>query len=84
MKNKPNDNYYRTSDFALITTLSLFHPICSVDKTDPKRALFAFKRDKNLTELIESYWQGELKVDPQKFFNQLREIKNRIYQPSHF
>jgi len=72
-------NYYQTSDLALVTTLSLFYPIDSVDKTHPRRVLFVFKRNEKLNEIIKCYWHGELKVEPQKFFNQLKNIKTRIY-----
>jgi len=79
MKNYSNEDYYQTSDLAQATTLSFYFPIKSVDKTNPKRVVFVFKRDKDLDNHIEAYWRGELKVEPQQFFNQLKTIKTRIY-----
>jgi len=82
MKIKDNltkNSCYKTSDLALATTLSLSFPIKSVDKTHPRRVLFVFKRNKSLDGIIESYWCEELKVEPQRFFNQLKNIKTRIY-----
>ena len=70
---------YSSSDLALITTLSLFYPIESVDKTNPRKAQFLFCRSADLDELVEQYWRGELKVEPQQFFNQLRIVKARLY-----
>jgi hypothetical protein len=75
---KEND-FYRTSDLALATTISLFYPIEAIDKQNPHKAYFIFKREEGLDELIEKYWRGELRVEPKTFFNQLRVIKARLY-----
>jgi hypothetical protein len=75
---KEND-FYRTSDLALATTLSLFYPIEAIDKQNPRKAYFVFKREEGLDELIEKYWKGELRIEPKTFFNQLRVIKARLY-----
>lgn len=77
-----NENYYKTSDLALATTLSLFCPIESMDRSDPHRAFFIFKRGKDLDEIVESFWHKKLKIEPQEFFNQLKNIKTRIYASS--
>lgn len=79
MKITREENLYHTSDLALATVLSLSYPIESVDKSNPRKAQFSFQRDKNLDELIEGYWRGEVKVEPQLFFQQLRVMKARIY-----
>lgn len=72
-------DFYKTQDLALATAISLFYPIDAIDKQNPNKAYFLFKRDENLDELIEKYWREELKVSPQQYFNQLRIIKARIY-----
>ena len=73
------NDYYLTPDLALATTLSLFYPLEAIDKQNPRKAQFLFKRDPGLDELIESYWRSELKIEPQAYFNQLRIIKARLY-----
>jgi hypothetical protein len=72
-------DFYRTSDLALATTISLFYPIEAIDKQNPRKAYFIFKREEGLDELIEKYWKGELRIEPKTFFNQLRVIKARLY-----
>jgi len=72
-------DYYSTSDLALATTLSLFYSLETIDRTNPHKAQFLFKRDENLDQLIESFWKNKLKVDPLTFFNQLKIIKSRLY-----
>lgn len=78
MKNTLKE-YYQTSDLSLATTISLFYPIQEIDKTDPRKASFSFKQDKKLGKLVDSYWRGELKVNPLAYFNELKNIKGRLY-----
>ena len=73
------ENYYRTSDMALATVISLTHAIEEVDRQNPRRAEFMFRQSADLNQLIEAYWKGELRVEPQKFFSQLRTVKARLY-----
>lgn len=80
MKHLELNHYYQTSDIALATALSLWYPIESIDKTAPQKAIFLFKRDQKFDELIETYWKGGLRVEPQHYFNQLRNIKSRLYE----
>ena len=87
MKNTLNENLttqitkgnYKTSDLSLITILSLSFPVKTIEKTNSKRLLFCFESTKELNKCIENYWAGDLQVEPQKFFNQLKTIKTRIY-----
>lgn len=73
-------NYYSTSDLALATALSLFYPVDSIDRQNLNKALFLFKKEAGLEQLIESYWKGELKVNPAAYFQQLKIIKARLYE----
>lgn len=77
-----NDEYYSTSDLALATAISLYYPLEVVDRTNPHKALFLFKRDERLDQYIEAYWRGELKVNPATYFNQLKILKARLYERS--
>lgn len=79
MRADENENYYRTSDMALATVISLSHAIEEVDRQNPRRAEFCFEQSVDLNKLIEDYWKGELQVEPQKFFSQLRTVKARLY-----
>lgn len=72
-------NYYYTSDLALATAISLWYPIDAIDRQNPRKASFLFKRNAKLYELLEAYWKRELKIEPQEYFNQLKAIKARLY-----
>lgn len=73
------ENYYQTSDLNLCVTISLWYPIEAIDRTNPRKATFLFKRDEKLDELLELYWKRQLKVEPQTYFSQLKAIKARLY-----
>ena len=72
-------SFYRTADLALTAAISLFYPVEAIDRLNPKKAQFIFKQDEGLNELIENYWKGQIKVEPQAYFNALRIIKARLY-----
>ena len=74
-----NNENYRTSDLALATTLSLNYPILYVDKSNPTRSEFWFEKCDGFDDFVNKYWNGELRIDPQKFFAQLKTVKTRLY-----
>jgi len=81
MKTSSTDqNYYFTNDLGLACTISLFYPIWAVDKSNPPKAQFVFKRESGLGELLESYWSNTLHVSPLAYFQQLKIIKSRLYE----
>ena len=54
----------------------------SLEKTEKKisgKALFSFAESKKLFIVIDQYWKDRLKISPQKLFNSLKAIKNRLY-----
>jgi len=74
------NNYYSTSDLALAAAISLYYPLEVVDRTNPHKAQFLFKRDEQLNQFIESYWKSAITIEPKAYFNQLRIIKSRLYE----
>ena len=75
------NDYFRSSDLALVTVLSLFYPVEAIDKEGPAgRAFFLFRKDsEGFDETLRKYWSRQLAVEPQAFFSQLKVIKARIY-----
>ena len=74
-------DYFRSSDLALVTVLSLFYPVEAIDKESPAgRAYFLFLKDGDgFEETLRKYWSRQLVVEPQAFFSQLKIIKARIF-----
>lgn len=73
------DDTYSTSDLALATALALFLPVEAIGRQNPHKAQFLFKRTDELDKLIDTYWHGEMRVEPQAYFNSLKSIKARLY-----
>lgn len=70
----------KSSDIALVTTISLFFPIKTIDKTDLKRVEFYFDKTPELMVFIEKYWRNEIVVNPIDYFNQIKNVKRRLYE----
>jgi hypothetical protein len=73
-------HWYTTSDLSLACTLSLWFPIEKIEKGSSRKATFVFTDTAQLKDLVERYWRGQVKVEPQGFFNQLKTIKTRLYE----
>lgn len=80
MEELTEKNFYQTSDLSLAGAISLHYPLEAVDREDPRRVSFVFKREEGLDELIEKFWRGELKGDLKAYFYQLKTLKSRIYE----
>jgi hypothetical protein len=78
MKNE-NINVYKTADLGLATTLSLFFPVKTIDRSNSHKVLFVFDQTKELNDFVNKYWRSEVAVEPQTFTNQIKNIKTRIY-----
>lgn len=80
MKILKETDFYKSSDLAMISTLSCYgYQIEAIDKQNPNKAVFLIKRDEKLDNLIQQYFTHQLQVEPLMFFNFLKEIKTRIY-----
>lgn len=79
MKQNVSTNFYLTSDLALATALNMSFPLEDIDRGNPKRAVFVFRRSPELEKTVDDFFRNEIKVSPQIYFNQLRDIKARLY-----
>lgn len=78
--NKHKDiKLYKTSSLPIACSLSEKYPLLSIDRTNPNRALFIFEHSSDLERMVEDYWRGSLKVEPQAYFNNLKVLKGRLY-----
>ena len=76
-----DNQFYKTADLALVAVLLLFIPdsLEVVDRGNPYRVLFCFGKSPELDSLVKRYWSRELQVEPLTFFNQIKQVKVRIY-----
>lgn len=74
------DETYRTADLALTTALCVSgFTIEDIERASAHRSVFIFEKTIKLLEVEKRYWNGELRIEPQAYFNQLKIIKTRIY-----
>lgn len=72
-------NEYSTTSLPLAAALALFFPVEGIDRTNPDRVAFIFKRDPQLDLTIEGFWKNTLRVSPQAYFMQIKLLKTRLY-----
>lgn len=78
---------YKTSDLALATYLAYegFKIGSIEDEMNDRgrmRKVFSFegKTGKKITDVVEKYQRRETEVEPQKYFDEMKILKSRIYQ----
>ena len=70
---------YSTTDLSLAAYLSLGLPVLDLNRADPRRVAFEFEDTPDLRSAITSFNSGKSVVEPKKYFNALRDLKNRLY-----
>lgn len=53
--------------------------LISLDKQNPRKVLFVFRKKVGADEMVNSYFLGRLKVDARNFFDTTKMLKNLIY-----
>lgn len=53
--------------------------LLSVDKEDPRKALFIFNRSPGIEEAADLYFSDKLEVKARSFFDHLKALKNKLY-----
>lgn len=71
---------YSTGDYLIASCLCYFdHILETLDKGNPSRCIFSFRRNSFTDEIIERFYRGELLVEPKRFQAIQKELKGRIY-----
>jgi len=69
---------YCTSDLALAAALSLLYPLDAIDRRADGSVVFVFRRAAHLDSLLERYWRGVLRVEPQVYCQQVHVLQHRV------
>lgn len=72
--------YFRTSNFCLAATLSLYANLETIQWRDQNVADFVFINSHALGSYIEMFFNKELQVEPQTYFNKIKELKSRLHE----
>ena len=75
-----NQNEFSTFDLGLSSVLvTLGYELLELDKSNPKKVRFVFKREKNIEQVMSDYFNDKVKLPAQTLFNNQKNLKNRIY-----
>jgi len=73
-------NYFYTFDLGCSAALiSAGFELVSLDKANPRKVQFIFRREVGIEKVVDDYWADRLEVKARAFFDNVKMLKNRIY-----
>ena len=74
------DEVFSNYDLGLSSALQCVgFDLLYLDKSNPRKTLFVFRRDGNIEEVANQYFADKLVVGARSYFDALRATKNRLY-----
>ncbi len=75
-----DEDFLTTYDLNISAVLvALGHPLDHIERKTTGKALFYFKASPAIKKVVQDYWKQEIKINPQKLFDSLKFLKNRLY-----
>ena len=53
--------------------------LLALNRNNPRKVLFIFRREENIDETANAYFADQLKLNARAYFDQLKALKNRLY-----
>ena len=53
--------------------------LISLDKANPRKVQFVFRREIGIEKIVDDYWADRLEIKARTFFDNVKMLKNRIY-----
>lgn len=80
MKKKIKEDVWTTYDLGVSAALLTYgYKLLSIDKKNPKRALFVFRKDGDIDDTANAYFADKLELNARYYFDHLKALKNRLY-----
>mgnify|MGYP006923428821 FL=1 len=70
---------YETFDLVEASVLKYYSQKLECINKTQKRAVFSFIKDDQTDQLLKSYWERVLQVEPYAFSQCMRDVKDRLY-----
>ena len=71
---------FSTFDLGLAAVLlTLKYELLELDRSYPKKIRFIFKRERNIEQVINDYFEDKIEVPAQSLLQNQKLLKNRIY-----
>ena len=78
--NSDQTGVFSTYDLGVSTALLCAgYELLNVDKENPRKALFVFRRRKGIEDVANQYFSDRLDVKARSFFDHLKALKNKLY-----
>lgn len=79
-KSLPQNQLFSSFDLGLASSLvSLNFELVELDKSNPKKVQFKFKRADGIDQTVNDYWADNLPINARTLFDNQKMLKNRIY-----
>ncbi|MFH1401497.1 MAG: DUF5659 domain-containing protein [Parcubacteria group bacterium] len=73
-------SHFYTFDLGCSTALiSAGFELISLEKTNPRKVQFIFRREIGIEKVVDDYWADRLELKARAFFDNIKMLKNRIY-----
>jgi len=73
------EDFFETQELLLASIIHHYgYTIEATNRINPKKVAFLFRRNKELDELIQSFWKQGLRVEPVALWSSLRFIKSLL------
>jgi hypothetical protein len=59
--------------------LCLGYKLVSLDRDNPRKALFVFRREPRIEEYANKYFTDEVEVKARSMFDSIKALKNKLY-----
>ena len=77
---KPSFEIFSTYDLGVSSALLCAgFELVSVEKDNPRKALFVFKKGVGIEEIANSYFADKLELRARSFFDAIKALKNKLY-----
>ena len=71
---------FSTFDLGLAAVLlTLKYELLELDRSYPKKIKFIFKRERNIEQVINDYFDDKIELPAQSLLQNQKNLKNRIY-----
>jgi UTP-glucose-1-phosphate uridylyltransferase len=71
---------FSTFDLGLAAVLlTLKYELLELDRSYPKKIRFVFKRERNIEQVINDYFDDKIELPAQSLLQNQKNLKNRIY-----
>jgi hypothetical protein len=70
-------SFYDLGVASVLVTLG--YRLIKLEKSNPKKVGFVFKREKNIEQVINDYFNDQIKLPALSLLNNQKNLKNRIF-----